>query len=265
LFHAGTILYFSTLWSIKFSISIFLVRLTKQLGRSYRFALVSLYLICATFAVVILGQVFVCMPLSTVWEGTCSETAANAVYWVGIALNLGTDILLISVPFPALSLITKNRIRIATSIVFGLAGIVVVVSVVRTILIEKVCGGPNLTVALSHIEIMTGIIISALPEVSRSCTRAYINRSGIESLDIEMPADQQRTKQNTDEIFFATVDSRKDGFANQSVESSGDGMDDVEAESANGQHGRSTKQNTWASTNASSTDQISPYPSNGSF
>jgi hypothetical protein len=111
-------------------------------------------------------------------------------------------------------------------------------------------------VVLSHIEIMTGVIISALPEVSRSCTRAYINRSGIETFDTGTPTDQQRTQRNTNELFLSTVGSTKDEFANQSVERSRDGIDDIEAESANGQRGSSTKQSNWALHSASLTSQI---------
>jgi hypothetical protein len=190
----------------------------------------------------------------------------TAVFWSGIALNLGTDIMLISVPFPALLLITKKRIRIAISIVFGLAGIVVVVSIIRAILISKdATKASNLIVILSHIEVMTGVIISALPEVSRGFTRAYIHRSGIRSFETETPADRQRTQPTTNEVFLSTINSKKDGFVNQRVERSRDGIKDIEAEIANGQHDSSTEQSTWVFHSATPTDQISPYPSNGSF
>jgi hypothetical protein len=98
-----------------------------------------------------------------------------AVSWVTIVLNVGTDVLLCIIPFPALILITEKRIRIAMSMVFGLAGVVIIVSLTRAILIRQspVKSG-ELIITLSTIEVATGIIISAIPEVSRSFTRKYL-------------------------------------------------------------------------------------------
>lgn len=118
-----------------------------------------------------------------------------ATFWTSIGLNISTDIVLVITPFPALLLITERRTRIAISIAFGLAGIVVIVSVVRSILLSKqAANGANMTVMLSHIEIATGVIISALPELSRSFTRLYLQRSNTRGSENGTPANRQRTQ-----------------------------------------------------------------------
>jgi hypothetical protein len=175
--------------------------------------------------------------MSTLWQGTCDTVKVSVAFWAKIALNLGTDIMLVSVPFPALLLITEKRIRIAISIVFGLAGIAVVVSIIRAVLIAKdVIRLSNLTIILSHIEVTSGVIISALPEVSRGFTRAYLQSSGIRSFETGTPSDRQRTQQTTNGTILSTINSKKDGFVDQGVERSRDGIDDIEAESAGEQH-----------------------------
>ena len=101
----------------------------------------------------------------------------TAVFWTAVGLNISTDIMLVVIPFPALLLITERRTRIAISIVFGLAGIVVIVSIIRAALISTHYTNSNMVVMLSHIEIATGVVTSALPEVSRSFTRLYLREA----------------------------------------------------------------------------------------
>jgi len=249
LFHYGSLVYLCTLWSIKLSISIFLLRLTQQLDQANRLALFCLYVICATFVGAILAEMCQCIPNATLWQGTCSTVGRNVAFWAKIGLNIGTDIMLISVPFPALLLITEKRIRIAVSIVFGLAGIMVVVSIVRAILIaNNYIQLNNLTIILSHIEVTSGVIISALPEMSRGFTRAYLQSS----------SDRQRTQRTTGGATLSTMDSKKGGFV-QMVEKPRNRIDDIEAESADEQYDSSTSRVLEDSTN-----RISPYPAEGS-
>jgi hypothetical protein len=203
--------------------------------------------------------------MSTFWQGTCDVVKLTAVFWVTTALNLGTDIMLISVPFPALLLITEKRIRIAISIVFGLTGVVVVVSTIRAILIAKdATKASYLIVILSHVEVATGVIISALPEVSRGFTRAYLQSSGMRSFATGTPADRQRTQRTTDGTILSTIDDKKHGVVNQRVDGSRDGINDIEAESADRQYDSSSERNIWGFYSRTSTDRISPYPSEGS-
>ena len=171
--------------------------------------------------------------------------------------------MLVIIPFSALSLLTERRIRITISIVFGLAGFAVIISVVRAILVAKdAAKASNLIVMLSHIEVATGVIISAVPEVSRSFTRLCLRRPNTRSYENGMPANRQQT-QNTSNRIILSTDEKKKRFANLRVESSHNRLYDIEGESANGRAGTSSEQSIWEFHNTASTDQISPYPIKG--
>jgi hypothetical protein len=260
LFEAATFLYFGTLWSIKISISVSLVRLTKRLDRAARLAKCCFYLICAAFPVAFFTELLQCIPIYTLWEGTCDRARITAGFWTAIGLNIGTDVMLVIVPFPALLLITEKRTRIAISIVFGLAGIVIVASVVRAILLTTQTNQMSyLVVTLSHIEVATGIIISALPEVSRSFTTRYLEWSHNKSYEISKFAKQQQSQRTTSGVIFSTSENRET-FTNHGVGGSPDRINDIEAESANGRPDSSSEQGVWRFGSTASTDHINPYP-----
>jgi hypothetical protein len=169
--------------------------------------------------------------MSRVWEGACDIRTMIAIFWTNVGLNISTDIMLIIVPFPVLLLITERRTRIAISIVFGLAGIVVIVSVVRAILLSQRCG-MEITVVLSHIEIATGVIISALPEVSRSFTRLYLQGLNTGENSRGTPT-SRRQPQGTKSGGILSRDAKEERFANRGLESSQDRINDIEGGSAN--------------------------------
>ncbi|KAH7333122.1 hypothetical protein BKA65DRAFT_553465 [Rhexocercosporidium sp. MPI-PUGE-AT-0058] len=175
---ATVLLYYTTLWSIKFSISVSLVRLTERLDRSASLAKCCLYVTCVSFVVIFVANL--APGISPPKTGQLDKTK-QAIFWTTVSLNLGTDIMLMIVPFPALLLITQRRTRICISFVFALAGVIVIVSTVRVILIVKQHGNLPLLAILSHIEVATGVIISALPEVSRTFTRKYLDSSSRKS------------------------------------------------------------------------------------
>jgi hypothetical protein len=151
------------------------------------------------------------------WEGTCDRTRITAGFWTAIGLNIGTDVMLVMVPFPALLLITEKRTRIAISIVFGLAGIVIISSIVRTILLRKQSDETSyLIVRLSHIEVATGIIISALPEVSRSFTRRYLEWSNNRSYENWETAKKQQSQKTPSGDIFSTSENQET-FTNHGV------------------------------------------------
>ena len=254
-------LYYSTLWTIKISISVSLVRLTKRVDRAARLTKYCFYLTCTTFVAAISSQLLQCIPLSTLWEGTCDRRRSIAAFWTAIGLNIGTDIVLVIAPFPVLSLITMRRIRIAISVVFGLAGIVVIVSTVRAILLAKhAAETTNLIVVLSSIEVTTGTIISALPEVSRTFTRLYLERSNTGSYEPGTLAERQRSRRTPTGVILSTSEGRGKRFADLGMTRSQDRISDREGESANGRPNSSSEQSVWGFQNTASTDQISLYP-----
>jgi len=183
-----------------------------------------------------------------------------ATFWVSIGLNIGTDLVLAIAPFPALLLITERRTRIAILVVFSLAGIAVLVSAVRAILLSKQQGSIYLTVMLSHIEIATGVIISALPEVSRSFTKLYLQSASTRTYKKGTSAYRQRSHGTTNGVNLSRNENQK-RFANRGMEHSQDPInDDIESESAGGRPDSSSQQSVLGFHNTASTDQISPYP-----
>ncbi|KAH9207640.1 hypothetical protein DL95DRAFT_415479 [Leptodontidium sp. 2 PMI_412] len=152
---------------------------TYQLDRAHQIARFGMYTICATFVVLVIVLAAGYIPTSTL-PGQARAARFTAVFWTSVALNVGTDIILIGIPFLVLSILTEKRTRIAVSIVFGLAGIVIVVAIIRAILINA--DGVNskaLIIVLSHVEITAGIIISAIPVISRGFTRIYLRGSSV--------------------------------------------------------------------------------------
>jgi hypothetical protein len=119
-----------------------------------------------------------------------------------------------------------------------------------------------LIVTLSYIEVTTGIIISALPEVSRSFTRKYLEWSYNKSYENWNFAEQQQS-QGTSGVILSTIENRAT-FTNHGEGGSPDGIIDIEAESANRRPESSSEQSVWRVGNAESTDHISPYPLEGS-
>jgi hypothetical protein len=200
-----------------------------------------------------------CIPMSTMWDGTCDRGRTNAAFWMSIGLNISTDLVLVIAPFPALLLLTERRTRIAIFVVFSLAGIAVIVSAVRAVLLLKQQGSIYLVIMLSHIEIATGVIISALPEVSRSFTKLYLR--GASPRTYKKGTSYRQRSQGTTNGVNLSRNENQERFANRGIEHSQDPInDDIESESAGGRPNSSSQQSVLGFHNTASTDQISPYP-----
>ncbi|KAH7403841.1 hypothetical protein BKA64DRAFT_461467 [Cadophora sp. MPI-SDFR-AT-0126] len=174
LFDTVLVLYIFTLWSIKLSIAFFLVQLTQQLDRAHKIARFALYTMWTTFVVLTIELAVVFLPVSML-PGQAKAARFTANFWTGVALNVGTDMMLIATPFFALSLLTEKRTRIAVSVVFGLAAIVIVISIVRAISMSaNGVDCDTLILVLSHFEFAAGVTISAIPVISGGLTRIYL-------------------------------------------------------------------------------------------
>jgi hypothetical protein len=78
-------------------------------------------------------------------------------------------------PFPALVKISERPIRTAVCGVYSLAGITIIISIVRAVLL-----GLNTDASLEHIsiltmiEVMTIVVVGCLPGLSSTFTRKYV-------------------------------------------------------------------------------------------
>jgi hypothetical protein len=248
-------LYYTTLWSIKISISVSLMRLTRRLDRAAQFAKAAFYFVCVAYVVLFFTNMCLCGPLTSKWNGSCDSSRGFSVFWVYVAFNISTDLVLVIVPFPALMLITDRRTRNAIFFVFGLAGIAIIVTTVRTILIVKQGGSIYLTLILCNIEIAVGVVISALPEVSRSFTRMYLQSAGR-----TYGKGISTFRQGTANVVNISKTKNKERFTKHGTEHSQDPInDDIESESAGGRPDSASQQSVVGFHNTASTDQISPY------
>lgn len=238
LYYAGTFAYLADLWFIKLSINLFHLRLTHMLGLIHKLARYCLGLIVATFIVVVCLSLFQCVPISQEWHGGCNIGRQTRIFWTTIILNISTDIILCILPFPALMRITEKRIRIIISCVFALAGLVVIVSLIRAIqLIEKDRHRTNIIIFLSHVEVTAALVISAVPGMSKYFTAKYLQstQSGGNSTagnSSSHPWRQTRHSIPSDVVLASRSDKKNtDGFVGlQSLH----GRDGGEADSQRG-------------------------------
>ncbi len=147
-----------------------------------------------------------------------------------VLINILTDVILCALPFPALLLITEKRVRAVISFVFGLAGMVVIVSIVRAVLIsEHASGRDTWIILLSHVEITAGLCISAIPEISKYFTKKYLESTPSTSHNTNsgIARSQQVQSRWKTTTGSTTRDSRvrKNGFVGLSGESVKDTSD----------------------------------------
>ena len=238
-FFAGSFLYFAELWSIKFSINLFHLRLTRRLGTVHRIAHYCLYFLVITFIIVVFLTIFDCIPVSDHFTGKCNPNVRNPVFWFPAAINIVTDFILCIIPLPALMTINERRIRITISFVFCLAGSVVLVSLVRVVLISRNPGkNGSWIIILSHIEVTAGLVISAIPDFSKYFTRKYLqstvtgdyaNTGGVSDNRNTLRTAHNRGNGVLDSIASARL--KKEGFSGLRGESQKSKSEDEELES----------------------------------
>ncbi len=200
--------------------------------------------------------------MSDRWIGNCDPYVQDVTFWVTVSLNIITDVILCALPFPALLLITEKRIRAVISFVFGLAGIVVIVSIVRAVLISQHSNGRTTwIILLSHIEITAGLCISAIPEISKYFTKKYLEStpsSSHNTNDATTRSQHLQTRRKTATgVFEPNSDERvkKDGFIGLSGESVRD-SDSGDVESGGIPRDESSEQGAWAFHPRESTEKI---------
>lgn len=78
-------------------------------------------------------------------------------------------------PFPALVKISEPRIRAAVFGVYSLAGITIIISILRAVLLGLNTGASlELISIITMIEVMTTVVVGCLPGLSSAFTRKYV-------------------------------------------------------------------------------------------
>ncbi|KAH7176229.1 hypothetical protein EDB81DRAFT_33686 [Dactylonectria macrodidyma] len=179
MFFVGAILHFGALWSVKISISLLHIELTRMLPRVHFWAICTFWLMVITLPVIYIVLVLGCLPVPKRWAPPtgpgCRPIVKSFDFWVHNAIHLSTDIILCVLPFPALAKVSERRLRIAVYMVYSLGLVSIAVTIARIVLlatdashsIEKI-------MLLSQAEITTCIVIGVLPGASSAFTRKYI-------------------------------------------------------------------------------------------
>ncbi|CAD0027527.1 unnamed protein product [Aureobasidium pullulans] len=116
----GSVLYVSSLWSIKFALVLFYKKLAapgSKMQIAYNFALAGL---AVTFTTIFFDILF---------QYQCSQKASRINYWITILFNIFSDLIIICLPITmVMKLQMKLKQRLAVAFIFALGGFVLIAS-----------------------------------------------------------------------------------------------------------------------------------------
>ncbi|KAH6695941.1 hypothetical protein BKA61DRAFT_683319 [Leptodontidium sp. MPI-SDFR-AT-0119] len=178
LFFAGTFFYIGSLWGVKISINMLLIRLTRRFQRLHTLAVITLYSLFGSWFFIYLTYLIACWPVHRRWSLVPSQQCGPIIhawdFWTHLCIHLITDIILCILPFPTLLKVTETRLRIAVCGVYSLAVIAIIVSLVRVVLLATdVQNSIKRIMVLTTIELTVCIIIGVIPGISSAFTRKY--------------------------------------------------------------------------------------------
>ncbi|WXC67552.1 hypothetical protein SNK03_013358 [Fusarium graminearum] len=151
----GSILYVTSLWAIKIALVLFYKRLAAPGTRLQTIYNITLGLLVCFWAAIFFHIIFQCFPHDKRWsqdpEYQCDPKEAERNYWLTVILNIGTDIVTISLPISmVLQLQMKTKQKIGVAAIFALGFLVVVASIIRAYYSKK--NETMLTCTVSMIE-----------------------------------------------------------------------------------------------------------------
>ncbi|OBS22804.1 hypothetical protein FPOA_09130 [Fusarium poae] len=162
----GSILYVTSLWAIKIALVLFYKRLAAPGTRLQTIYNVTLGFLICFWAAIFFHIIFQCFPHDKRWSQDpnyqCDPKEAERNYWLTVILNIGTDIVTISLPISmVLQLQMKTKQKIGVAAIFALGFLVVVASIIRAYYSKK--NETMLTCTVSMIETAVAIIATCLP------------------------------------------------------------------------------------------------------
>ncbi|KAJ4138720.1 hypothetical protein NW768_002580 [Fusarium equiseti] len=162
----GSILYVTSLWSIKIALVLFYKRLAAPGTKLQTIYNITLGLLLCFWAAIFFHIIFQCFPHDKRWshdpEYQCDPAEAERNYWLTVLLNIGTDIAIISLPISmVLQLQMKTKQKIGVAAIFALGFLVVIASIIRAYYSKK--NETMLTCTVSMIETAVAIIATCLP------------------------------------------------------------------------------------------------------
>ncbi|KAH8660722.1 hypothetical protein BGZ60DRAFT_566429 [Tricladium varicosporioides] len=175
----GSVLYVTSLWAIKVALVIFYKRIAARTKLQTVYNVV-LGFLAVSWLVIFFDIIFQCFPTNRKWtqdpNKTCSSKASDINYWLTILLNIGTDLVIISLPITmVLKLQMPMKQKLGVAGMFALGGFVVISSIIRAYYSRL--NETMLTCTVSMIETAIAIIATCLP-VLRTLILGHISRVG---------------------------------------------------------------------------------------
>ncbi|KAH6710549.1 hypothetical protein BKA61DRAFT_737532, partial [Leptodontidium sp. MPI-SDFR-AT-0119] len=139
--YANTFFYIACIWSVKFAFNLLHIRVTEGISSVHIWAGRTLYILALTWILVYVTYLLKCLPVNRNWDAPlghvkqCPGILHAWDFWLHFALHISTDIWLCILPFPALIKISERRIRTAVCGVYSLAGITIIISILRAVLL----------------------------------------------------------------------------------------------------------------------------------
>ncbi|KAH8894656.1 hypothetical protein GQ53DRAFT_744746 [Thozetella sp. PMI_491] len=183
--------FFQCLWATipVYNLSLFLCKLSIILQYKRVFDIPIVQKICKIFLVVlalygcwtVFGSIFMCVPVQFFWgvgEGSCMNKLA---FWFSnAALNIATDIFIVSLPMPLIrKLQIPLRQKIVLMVVFAFGAFVCITSIIRLKSLLAISTSPDTTfdgveIAIwSNIEINIAIICASVPALKPLVTKIF--------------------------------------------------------------------------------------------
>ncbi|KAH7183559.1 uncharacterized protein B0J16DRAFT_290168 [Fusarium flagelliforme] len=162
----GSVLYVTSLWSIKIALVLFYKRLAAPGTKLQTIYNVTLGLLLCFWAAIFFDIIFQCFPHDKRWSQDptyqCDPKEAERNYWLTVLLNIGTDIAIISLPISmVMQLQMKTKQKFGVAAIFALGFLVVIASIIRAYYSKK--NETMLTCTVSMIETAVAIIATCLP------------------------------------------------------------------------------------------------------
>ncbi|KAF4337987.1 srpk, partial [Fusarium beomiforme] len=129
----GSILYVTSLWAIKIALVLFYKRLAAPGTKLQMIYNITLGLLVIFWTTIFFHIIFQCFPHDKRWSQDpnyqCDPKEAEKNYWLTVILNIGTDVITISLPISmVLKLQMKTKQKIGVAAIFALGFLVVIAS-----------------------------------------------------------------------------------------------------------------------------------------
>ncbi|KAL0933657.1 uncharacterized protein CTRU02_210456 [Colletotrichum truncatum] len=179
----GSILYVTSLWAIKIALVLFYKRIAAPGTKLQVIYNVTIVLLVASWATIFFHIIFQCYPHNKRWSldptYQCNPTDAEINYWLTILLNIGSDVVTISLPISmVLKLQMKMKQKLGVAAIFALGFFVIIASIIRAYYSKR--NETMLTCTVSMIETAVAIIAASLPAL-RTLLLGHTSTAGTNS------------------------------------------------------------------------------------